>query len=721
MRQGIVLIGLVLALVLLYASPCWAGERVGRLKADRIHYDYEHEMVTAEGQVILTYQDLAIKADHIYLAVKGKQLEAVGHVEIKRGEESYFGDRFSYDFKREKGFLEPLNMEIRGEGIKGALYGSGEQLRLEGDSVYIHNGTITSCDLEHPHYRLVAAEMEYHPDDKVIFRHVWYYESKIPLFYWPYLYISLKEEENNFLTPVIGHDSYKGWFLNLGYMYFTDTLGKGVILLDFMERLGTGYGLRHTYNFKDQSGKTTAEFYRLDNKKTGFEDDKVILYTEKKWADKWRLSLGFKWEEVLNWDYQSRFYYVTDNFDYTTRLNYSSSKLTFSNQLDFLQREKEYSTYWAPSFRWNPLPNGYVSLSGSYRNVDYRQSDDSTKYKSLNLTYDQRIWNNHQLNLRMLRSTQEVDSLKISSPSLNLGWFPQIRWTSELYHLIPPVYSGGTEEEGTRFGLTLDASSRPLYQAGKFSLYMGGAGKYYSYWTTKGDGDQSTISTSLNAKHQLMNNLWWELGTGWTQGFGEAPVFSGLTQYVYEGGNVTYRLNYNPRSFQFGINGGYNLTHQLWESQNLRMAWSPISDSSFNVNLSYHPEYDTGSVSTTISYRPSPQNNVQLDYRYDMYSSGSNYESLYMALNLEQNIGELWSVKLSGRYNLLDDYGNTARVSIAYNWHCRTVIFGYDYYYDQYTLQYIINAFPNYEISFNSESGLYWDNLFNSWYNGVRQ
>ncbi|MFP4017138.1 MAG: LptF/LptG family permease [Halanaerobiales bacterium] len=83
-----------------------------------------------------------------------------------------------------------------------------EEVFSEVDQIKMDKGNFTGCDLESPHYYFDASEVIIYPEDHLIAKHVTFRElnGRLPLFYWPYLYISLKDRDQR-LVPEIGYSS----------------------------------------------------------------------------------------------------------------------------------------------------------------------------------------------------------------------------------------------------------------------------------------------------------------------------------------------------------------------------------------------------------------------------------------------------------------------------------------------------------------------------------
>jgi LPS-assembly protein len=92
--------------------------------------------------------------------------------------------------------------------------------RVEGKYI-IHEGFITDCKVPKPWWRLTSAKFDILPGDRAITYHAVFRVKKLPLFYFPAYYKSLKvlPRQSGFLTPNIGHSSIYGEMFGLAYYW----------------------------------------------------------------------------------------------------------------------------------------------------------------------------------------------------------------------------------------------------------------------------------------------------------------------------------------------------------------------------------------------------------------------------------------------------------------------------------------------------------------------
>jgi LPS-assembly protein len=92
--------------------------------------------------------------------------------------------------------------------------------RVEGKYI-IHDGFVTDCKIPKPWWRLTSTKFDILPGDRALTHHAVFHVKKLPLFYFPLYYKSLKKlpRQSGFLTPNIGHSSLYGEMFGLAYYW----------------------------------------------------------------------------------------------------------------------------------------------------------------------------------------------------------------------------------------------------------------------------------------------------------------------------------------------------------------------------------------------------------------------------------------------------------------------------------------------------------------------
>jgi len=243
------------------------------LIAEYITYEKieDEDLIIAKDGVQLEYQDIEVKADYLKINLTTNLLFASGEVLFKQDETETNCEELTYNWKTKKIILLQLKGELTGEGIKGKVYYQGEKMENFPETVEIAEGSFTTCELEEPHYHIVAKEMIIYPKDKIIARNISWYEGKIKIITLPYFLIFLDRKTQQPILPKIGQNSKDGWFIKTYFNYYIDEKSYGTFYLDWLEKKGIGTGIEHTWEIGSQNnpGETSLYLYQIKEKDSG--------------------------------------------------------------------------------------------------------------------------------------------------------------------------------------------------------------------------------------------------------------------------------------------------------------------------------------------------------------------------------------------------------------------------------------------------------------------
>lgn len=79
---------------------------------DRQSYDHGEGIVTAQGQVLASFEGGVSVSDHLWVNLPEKLLVAEDEVVLTRGNQTFQGDRFEYYFSQDRGTLTPASGKI---------------------------------------------------------------------------------------------------------------------------------------------------------------------------------------------------------------------------------------------------------------------------------------------------------------------------------------------------------------------------------------------------------------------------------------------------------------------------------------------------------------------------------------------------------------------------------------------------------------------------------
>lgn len=183
------------------------------------------------GHAVVETSDRKLEADEIDYDEDTGDAEARGNVRFENFSD---GDKLQcdhgkYNVNDETGIF----WDVRGTSpakivsrpglltTSNPFYFEGEWAERKQDRYIIHNGAITDCKMPKPWWRLTAPKFDIIPNDRALAYHAVFHIKRLPLFYLPAYYKTLKKmpRKSGFLTPSIGRSTLYGEFFGLGYYW----------------------------------------------------------------------------------------------------------------------------------------------------------------------------------------------------------------------------------------------------------------------------------------------------------------------------------------------------------------------------------------------------------------------------------------------------------------------------------------------------------------------
>ena len=144
----------------------------------------------AYGDAVVKYEDVTLKADHVWADMDNEVIEASGNITLEMENETILAQHMLFDLKNKRGIMK------EGLSFDDPWYNSGkEMVKLNDEDSYIKKGSMTSCSLNRPHYSFEASEIVIHIKKELVAKHVIFKVGGVPLLYLPVYRRSLKEKK----------------------------------------------------------------------------------------------------------------------------------------------------------------------------------------------------------------------------------------------------------------------------------------------------------------------------------------------------------------------------------------------------------------------------------------------------------------------------------------------------------------------------------------------
>lgn len=328
------------------------------ISADNLEYDQNCGIISADGNVALTWEGRKVYADRVNFILEEKIMNASGSVKIEEDGNAFFAKSITYFFDEEKG-------EIRDVTAHSSIIfmRSKSMVREEKDSYAVNNIKISRCDLDKPHTYFKAKRGRIILNKRVTIYNPLFYIGKVPLFYLPVVTKSLKggsgvsSKFDFHIEP--GYTSDGGFSVKSYATYrFSDSF-KGKAMLDYYGSRGWGYGAEFDY-YKENS-KGSLYVYNINDLSTGTE--------------RWTIR-PYYWQRInKEWTLQSQAEFISDR-DFNNMYNQSDwdrSKTSLHSYAS-LTRQGQSTNLMMLAQRYD-----------TYRNGDYKT--DSITFPQVNFTY----------------------------------------------------------------------------------------------------------------------------------------------------------------------------------------------------------------------------------------------------------------------------------------------------------------------------------------------
>ncbi|PUU94242.1 MAG: YjgP/YjgQ family permease [Halanaerobium sp.] len=641
------------------------------------------------------------------------------------------------DYDQSSGFIK-----IRGniDGNYGQYYLKSEDIKIEladgsqrslesAENIELLPGAISGCDFDSPHYYFDAERVVIKPEEYIKMYNIVFKElnGRLPLLYWPYLYISLKEENSNFVPP-FGYHQQRGWFIKTKYFYNNRFDLPGNFYLDHYTISGSAGGIKQY--FLNSSRQEAYLYYYTQQNKTdlpGLFNWEAELYHE---AD-----LG-SWEEELSYFYQD----YDDRIEIETGLDFYYNKQSRRSRINFDYEEEDYfeqnsrdqKDYGLDFYFYDRFFDSLTARVNYDR--DYIRDPDDGLEREINRDLDLRYnpgggWRS-RLNYYDGERESPTDPLKSRqggefSISKRSGYYD---FTFLLEQYSPRL----TEDDQVNFS-RLPELSLDYNPPGAFS-YLGQLGRYYEDasgvegYRIRGEAEYSDsfslpLNSYLRVSQEFSSSAYQIEGREYDRIPNQQHSETGLRLRTNLGRSLTLRNNYTYRE-QWGYTPfEFDEVERKNELENeLNYQISPYLD--FDLEGGYDfLDYQYLPLEAYLDLNPTENWELKLGTRYDLNNMlfddqlifSSTYESERwehrLGLEYDLNSSRLEEIDNQLIYELEGDWGwylesnlsidydydqqiREANIQLNKRFHCRELKFSYDYLREEFTVQYSIDLFP---------------------------
>ena len=244
---------------------------------DSINSSLERKIVRLYGDATVKYGDIELEAEEITIDYEQSTISAsgkldslgqrVGYPVFKNGVEVYETRDMVYNFKNKSAKISEV-VTKQGDAV---LHGD-QVYKNERNELFSIGNAYTTCNLRHPHFRIISTKTKAIPGDKMVSGPFYMELNDVPTpLAFPFgIFPSPKKSASGILVPTYGEERNRGFFLRNGGYFFDiseyfklaltgDIYSKGSSALYVNSSYNKRYHYSGTFNFSSTSNRTSSK------------------------------------------------------------------------------------------------------------------------------------------------------------------------------------------------------------------------------------------------------------------------------------------------------------------------------------------------------------------------------------------------------------------------------------------------------------------------------
>lgn len=229
------------------------------LTGDIIEYSTDGQRMIARGHVVINYKGAKLMSEEVEFEKAAKLAHARGNVRLITDQGEIRGEEIHFNFETMTGEFNDAKV------VTAPFYGTGKKIAKVSDKkMEMQNATITTCDLDKPHFHLFSRKIDVYPGDRMTARGTRMMLGNIPLLYVPKFSQDLRDNEP-FITFMPGYKKDFGAFLYTTARFRLNNNVKARLHLDYRERKDVAEGFDVDYK-TDHFGDGVIRTYYMNER-----------------------------------------------------------------------------------------------------------------------------------------------------------------------------------------------------------------------------------------------------------------------------------------------------------------------------------------------------------------------------------------------------------------------------------------------------------------------
>jgi len=233
------------------------------ISAKTLTYKHKEKIYIAEGDVVITKNGQFLQAQKATYDVDSGDVEALGDIRLKSGDDILTGERGSFNLKTKAGRMDNGHLFLSGNNY----YISGEIIeKLNGDTYRLKGCKLTTCDGDSPAWSITGSEVEVTIEGYGTIKHAAFRVRDVPVLYMPYMIFPAKtKRQTGLLPPRLGYSSRNGADAEVPFFWAISDQTDATFYQRYMSKRGYMQGLEFRY-LADEDSKGNFLFDILSDK-----------------------------------------------------------------------------------------------------------------------------------------------------------------------------------------------------------------------------------------------------------------------------------------------------------------------------------------------------------------------------------------------------------------------------------------------------------------------
>jgi LPS-assembly protein len=225
----------------------FVGDRNAKwqITADKMSYDRDEGLYTAEGNVVIVRSGQVLKAKEARYNEKTGMVEAIGEVVLEANGDVLRAEKAVFDLNSQTGKITKGRLFLR----DNHYYISGEDMEKTGPNTYVVKGChVTTCEGDTPDWSITGSEVEVTLEGYGTVKNAVFRIRDLPAFYLPYAFFpATGKRHSGVLPPAAGYSSLNGMAVEVPIYWAISDRMDATFYEQYLSERGLMQGFEYRY------------------------------------------------------------------------------------------------------------------------------------------------------------------------------------------------------------------------------------------------------------------------------------------------------------------------------------------------------------------------------------------------------------------------------------------------------------------------------------------